>query len=44
MPIGCIAGPKGCLVKMSDAIKKPWPDVPLASLTEVAVQPLVGTA
>ena len=22
---GCIAGPDGCLVKLSDAIKKPWP-------------------
>ena len=26
--IGCIAGPNGCLVKLSDAIKKPWPEVP----------------
>ena len=26
--IGSIAGPDGCLVKLSDAIKKPWPDVP----------------
>ena len=24
---GCVAGPKGCLVKLSDAIKKPWPDL-----------------
>ena len=26
---GCIPGPDGCLVKMSDAIKKPWPDIAL---------------
>ena len=25
---GCIPGPKGCLVKLSDAIKKPWPEIP----------------
>ncbi|KAL9584153.1 MAG: hypothetical protein Q9212_002288 [Teloschistes hypoglaucus] len=25
---GSIAGPDGCLVKLSDAIKKPWPNVP----------------
>jgi hypothetical protein len=25
---GCVPGPKGCLVKLSDAIKKPWPDLP----------------
>ena len=24
---GSIAGPDGCLVKVSDAIKKPWPDI-----------------
>ncbi len=44
MLIGCIAGPKGCLVKMSDAIKKPWPDIPLALLTEATVVPLQATA
>ncbi|KAL9061982.1 MAG: hypothetical protein Q9157_009224 [Trypethelium eluteriae] len=25
--IGCVSGPKGCLVKIQDAIKKPWPEV-----------------
>ena len=24
---GCIPGPDGCLVKLSDAIKKPWPQI-----------------
>lgn len=24
---GCVAGPKGCIVKIQDAIKKPWPKV-----------------
>ncbi|MCJ1475335.1 54S ribosomal protein L9, mitochondrial [Lambiella insularis] len=24
---GCIAGPDGCLVKLQDALKKPWPDM-----------------
>jgi large subunit ribosomal protein L3 len=27
---GCIAGPKGAIVKIQDAIKKPWPDAPLS--------------
>jgi large subunit ribosomal protein L3 len=26
---GSIAGPKGCIVKIQDAIKKPWPDAPM---------------
>ncbi|KAL9593400.1 MAG: hypothetical protein Q9219_007568 [cf. Caloplaca sp. 3 TL-2023] len=26
---GSIPGPDGCLVKLSDAIKKPWPDMPV---------------
>ncbi|KUJ18097.1 translation protein [Mollisia scopiformis] len=25
---GCVAGPKGCVVKVQDAIKKPWPVIP----------------
>ena len=33
---GSIAGPDGCLVKVSDAIKKPWPDV---SLSATPLQP-----
>lgn len=24
---GCIAGPDGCIVKLQDAIKKPWPKI-----------------
>ena len=24
---GCIPGPSGCLVKLSDAVKKPWPEI-----------------
>ena len=27
-PVGCIAGPDGCLVKLQDALKKPWPVIP----------------
>lgn len=27
---GCIAGPKGCIVQIQDAIKKPWPLIPAA--------------
>ena len=27
---GCIAGPDGCLVKIQDAVKKPWPTIPAA--------------
>ncbi|KAL8859591.1 MAG: hypothetical protein Q9178_003990 [Gyalolechia marmorata] len=30
---GSIPGPDGCLVKLSDAIKKPWPNVPTHPLT-----------
>ena len=29
--IGCIAGPDGCLVKLQDALKKPWPVIPPSS-------------
>ena len=39
--IGSIAGPDGCLVKFQDAIKKPWPDVPLhPPSAESAAEPL----
>lgn len=31
-------------MKMSDAIKKPWPDAPLAFLTEATGEPLGVTA
>jgi len=26
-PTGAVSGPKGCLVKIQDAIKKPWPEI-----------------
>lgn len=42
--IGCIAGPDGCVVKMSDAKKKPWPNIPLASATDAAIEPLRASA
>ncbi|KAH8601025.1 translation protein [Bisporella sp. PMI_857] len=28
---GCIAGPDGCIVKIQDAIKKPWPVIPASA-------------
>jgi large subunit ribosomal protein L3 len=34
---GCVAGPKGCIVKIQDAVKKPWPDAPTSL-------PLIGDA
>ncbi|KAL3422457.1 54S ribosomal protein L9, mitochondrial [Phlyctema vagabunda] len=38
---GCIAGPKGTIVKIQDAIKKPWPEVPEAILSgKAAMEPL----
>lgn len=33
---GCIAGPNGCIIKLQDAIKKPWPDVPIPLMTAVS--------
>ncbi|RDL39037.1 Translation protein [Venustampulla echinocandica] len=39
---GCVAGPKGCVVKLQDAIKKPWPTIP-ATVKEVE-EPLQATA
>jgi len=29
---GCVPGPKGCVVKIQDAIKKPWPVVPAGAM------------
>lgn len=26
---GAVSGPKGCLVKIQDAVKKPWPEIPV---------------
>lgn len=37
---GCIAGPDGCLVKLSDAIKKPWPKV---TIDPLLLQPATKT-
>jgi large subunit ribosomal protein L3 len=39
---GCIAGPDGCIVKIQDAIKKPWPVVPAA--LEMVKEELAATA
>jgi len=33
---GCIAGPDGCVVKIQDAIKKPWPEAPMSVPVEGA--------
>ncbi|KAL8734951.1 MAG: hypothetical protein Q9181_003019 [Wetmoreana brouardii] len=42
---GSIAGPDGCLVKLSDAIKKPWPDIPTNILeAPPALNPATATA
>ena len=39
--VGCIPGPDGCLVKLSDAIKKPWPEIPMmASAAHGVAEPL----
>lgn len=41
---GCIPGPEGCLVKLSDAIKKPWPETPtMTSGVQAAGEPLRAT-
>ncbi|KAL9095697.1 MAG: hypothetical protein Q9165_002129 [Trypethelium subeluteriae] len=41
---GSVSGPKGCLVKIQDAIKKPWPEVlPGPPLSETATEPLRAT-
>lgn len=26
--LGAVSGPKGCVVMIQDALKKPWPNVP----------------
>jgi large subunit ribosomal protein L3 len=39
---GCVAGPKGCIVKIQDAIKKPWPVIP--GVEEVTEETMVATA
>lgn len=39
---GCVAGPKGSLVKIQDAVKKPWPVIPGA--VEKVKEALTATA
>ncbi|KFY06315.1 hypothetical protein V491_08714, partial [Pseudogymnoascus sp. VKM F-3775] len=34
---GCVSGPKGCVVKLQDAIKKPWPKLPGVPVVEEVV-------
>ncbi|EKG21885.1 Ribosomal protein L3 [Macrophomina phaseolina MS6] len=41
---GAVAGPKGCVVQIQDAIKKPWPDVPLVSSTSATGQAVATEA
>ncbi|TAQ88060.1 hypothetical protein B7494_g3618 [Chlorociboria aeruginascens] len=44
---GCVPGPKGCVVKIQDAIKKPWPTVPSVPMLETIAEsqePLAATA
>ncbi|KAA6408055.1 MAG: 50S ribosomal L3 [Lasallia pustulata] len=42
---GSISGPDGCLVKLQDAIKKPWPDMPLMPPSApTVVEPLRAAA
>lgn len=36
MCAGAVSGPKGCVVRIQDAIKKPWPDVGPAVVAESA--------
>ncbi|KAJ5757871.1 uncharacterized protein N7511_006565 [Penicillium nucicola] len=33
---GAVSGPKGCVVRIQDAIKKPWPEMPAAETVEPA--------
>ncbi|KAL8784265.1 MAG: hypothetical protein Q9213_004087 [Squamulea squamosa] len=42
---GSIPGPDGCSVKLSDAIKKPWPDIPTSLLgAQSATEPVSSLA
>jgi large subunit ribosomal protein L3 len=36
---GCVAGPKGALVKIQDALKKPWPEAPTSAAVDAAAEP-----
>jgi len=42
--VGCVGGPKGCIVQIQDAIKKPWPEItmPLSDSTTAAVAEAVA--
>lgn len=31
---GCLSGPKGCVVRIQDALKKPWPEIAHKQLNE----------
>lgn len=41
---GCVGGPKGCIVQIQDAIKKPWPEItmPLSDSTTAAAAEAVA--
>ena len=42
---GCVSGPDGCVVKIQDALKKPWPVPPPSPPTaQEAAEPLRATA
>ncbi|KAL9629686.1 MAG: hypothetical protein Q9204_005133 [Flavoplaca sp. TL-2023a] len=44
-PTGSIPGPHGCSVKLSDAVKKPWPSVPTHLLeAQPTTEPVSNTA
>ena len=44
-PAGSIPGPHGCSVKLSDAVKKPWPSVPTHLLeAQPTTEPVSNTA
>jgi large subunit ribosomal protein L3 len=36
---GCVAGPKGALVKIQDALKKPWPEVSTPPAADAGAEP-----
>lgn len=41
---GCVSGPKGCIVKLQDALKKPWPEVSTPVAADAAEEPAKATA
>ena len=44
--VGAVSGPKGCLVKLQDALKKPWPEVvaPVPLVERTAAESLRAVA